>query len=136
MEPAQDVYDFRAIRKDLAFLTSKGKRLFLQVQDATFSPSLIYVPKYLLHDARFHGGADKQYTIEGEDEAHAQVQGWCARRWDKAVQARFSKLLFALGKEFDGKIEGINLPETAIDVGRVAVCFRRDLRLHCIGTLF
>ena len=35
-----------------------------------------------------------------------------ARRWDPPVQERFHKLLLALGKEFDGKVEGINLPET------------------------
>ena len=33
------------------------------------------------------------------------------------MQERFHKLLFALGKEFDGKIEGINLPETSVDFG-------------------
>jgi len=33
------------------------------------------------------------------------------------VQERFHKLLFALGKEFDGKIEGINLAETAVSFG-------------------
>jgi hypothetical protein len=117
LEPNKDAYDFSAIRKDLAFLTSKGKKLFLQLQDVTFSPSLLDVPKYLLDEARFHGGADKQYRIHGEDEVHAEVQGWVARRWDRAVQERFHKLLFALGKEFDGNIEGINLPETAVDFG-------------------
>ena len=117
LEPKEGEYDFSAIRKDLAFLTSQGKRLFVQLQEVTFAPSLIYVPKYVRDEARYHGGADKQYNIEGEDEAHATTQGWVARRWDKAVQARFHKLLAALGKAFDGKIEGINLPETAVDFG-------------------
>jgi len=36
-------------------------------------------------------------------------EGWVARRWDPAVQERFRQLLLALGKEFDGKVEGINL---------------------------
>lgn len=40
-----------------------------------------------------------------------------ARRWDSAVQERFHKLLFALGKEFDGRIEGLNLPETSVSFG-------------------
>jgi len=43
--------------------------------------------------------------------------GWVARRWDPVVQVRFHKLLAALGREFDGKIEGINLPETAVSFG-------------------
>ena len=33
------------------------------------------------------------------------------------MQERFGKLLAALGKEFDGKITGINLPETSVDFG-------------------
>jgi len=117
LEPERDAYDFHAVREDWAFLQSKGKRLFIQLQDTTFDPSNICIPHYLLHDARFHGGADKQYTINGDDEEHATAQGWVARRWDKAVQERFHKLLLTLGKEFDGKIEGINLPETAVDFG-------------------
>src|ERR1700722_7091098 len=54
LEPSKDVYDFSTVRNDLAFLTSKGKRLFVQLQDVTFSPSLINVPKYLREDAQFH----------------------------------------------------------------------------------
>jgi hypothetical protein len=117
LEPEKDAYDFSAIRKDLAFLNSKGKYLFVQLQDVTFSPSLINVPKYLRDDPRFHGGADKQYTITRDDEKHAVAEGWVARRWDKAVQERFQRLLAALGKEFDGKVAAINLPETAVDFG-------------------
>jgi hypothetical protein len=117
LEPQRGHYDFSAIRADLAFLAANKKRLFVQLQDASFSPTIINVPRYLLQDRRFHGGADKQYTIDGDDEAHARPEGWVARRWDGAVRARFEKLLSALGREFDGKIEGINLPETAVDFG-------------------
>ena len=42
--------------------------------------------------------------------------GWVAKRWNKKVRERFALLLHALGNEFDGKIEGINLQETAIEV--------------------
>jgi hypothetical protein len=45
------------------------------------------------------------------------VEGWAARRWDPAVQERFHKLLFALGKEFHGRIEGINFAETSVGFG-------------------
>lgn len=117
LEPDQDTYDFSLIRDDLAFLTSRGKKLFVQLQDVTFSASRINVPRYLLSDKRYNGGADKQYRYKAGDEAHAVVEGWVARRWDPAVQQRFHKLLFALGKEFDGRIEGINLAETSVDFG-------------------
>lgn len=123
LEPAKDEYDFSTIREDLAFLASKGKNLFIQLQDVTFSESRINVPRYLLHDALYNGGADKQYQIEGDDEEHATVEGWMARRWDPAVQERLHKLLFALGREFDGRIEGINLAETAIGLGSTGRLF-------------
>ena len=117
LERGRDDYDFSAIQRDLTFLKSKEKKLFVQLQDASFDPNIVNVPRYLLSDARYHGGADKQYTIKDDDEEHAVPEGWVARRWDPAVQERFHRLLLALGNEFDGKVEGINLAETAVDFG-------------------
>lgn len=116
LEHPKDEYDFSDIERDLAFLKSKGKKLFIQLQDSSFSPQWVPVPRYVVEDPQFHGGADKQYNIEHDDQDHATIQGWVARRWDPAVQERYHKLLMALGREFDGKIEGINLPETAVDI--------------------
>ena len=110
-------YDFTAIREDLAFLKSKGKKLFIQIQDVSFDPAIVNVPRYLLDDPRYHGGADRQYTIAGDDEEHAVPEGWVARRWDPAVREKFQQLLSALGREFDGEIEGINLAETSVSFG-------------------
>ena len=117
LERGKDAYDFSAIQHDLAFLSSKGKKLFIQLQDASFDPTIVNVPRYLVNDARYNGGADKQYSIKDDDEEHAVAEGWVARRWDPAVQERFHRLLLALGKEFDGKVEGINLAETAVSFG-------------------
>lgn len=117
LEPEKDEYDFSAIREDLQFLTSKGKKLFVQVQDVTFSESRINVPRYLRQDAAYNGGADKQYQYKDGREEQAVVAGWAARRWDPAVQERFHKLLLTLGKEFDGRIEGVNFAETSVDFG-------------------
>ncbi len=108
LEPERDRYDFAPIRERLAILRRHGKALFLQISDVTFSERLP-VPDYLLADSVFHGGAARKY--EGDDGA---FDGWVARRWDPAVRARFARLLGALAREFDGEIEGINLPETAI----------------------
>lgn len=123
LEPEKDRYDFSAIREDLAFLTSKGKRLFIQLQDVTFSAERINVPRYLLNESQYNGGAAKQYRYQAGHEDVATVAGWMMRRWDPAVQERFHKLLFALGKEFDGKVEGINFAETAFDVGESGLLF-------------
>ncbi len=117
LEPQKDQYDFSAIREDLAFLTSKGKKLFIQLQDTTFNQSRISVPRYLINEPQYNGGADKQYRVKDNDEEHAVVDGWMMRRWDPAVQERLRKLLFALGKEFDGHIEGINFAETSVGFG-------------------
>jgi len=74
------------------------------------------VPKYLMQDPQYHGGANRQYENKDDDE-QATGAGWAARRWDPAVQERFHKLLFALAKEFDGRITGINFAESSLGFG-------------------
>ena len=110
LEPAKDKYDFSTIQQDLKQLQAKGKQLFIQLQDTTFSTTRLAVPEYLRKDEAYKGGAVYQYDDNGKPE------GWVAMRWQPAVQERFHKLLQALGKVFDGKIAGINLQETAIGV--------------------
>jgi len=126
LEREEDAYDFSPIQHDLAFLNSNGKWLFVQLQDSSFDRTIINVPRYLLTDARYNGGADEQYAIEGDDEEHAVPEGWVARRRDPSVREKFHKLLSALGREFDGKIEGINLAETAVSFGESGRLFPED----------
>lgn len=109
LEPSEGQYDFSIISDDYNYLKSKGKKLFIQLQDATFSTRWKGIPRYLLSE-KYDGGAIYQRNDKGEPE------GWTAKRWNKNVQERFSSLLMALGEEFDGKIEGINLQESAIGV--------------------
>lgn len=117
LEPQKDGYDLGAIRDDLKSLSEHHKRLWIQLQDVSFDPESKLVPDYLLNEPTYHGGADQQFDFVGDDEATAKPAGWVARRWDPAVRERFARLLNALGGAFDGKIEGINLPETAVDFG-------------------
>lgn len=112
LEPEAGVYDFSAIREDFQFLTEHKKKLFIQLQDVSFDSARINVPTYLMTDPQYHGGIAPQH--EG---ASRQNLGWVARRWDVAVQRRMHLIYHALGREFDGKIEGINLPETSLDFG-------------------
>lgn len=109
LEPERDQYDFSAIEADLEFLKAHGKALFVQLQDATFFNHYQPAPAYLLSE-EFDGGAVPQYNDDGDPE------GWTVKRWNPAVQARFGKLLDALGRQFDGRLEGINLQESAIGV--------------------
>ena len=117
LEPRKGVYDFTAIEQDLAYLSSKGKRLFLQIQDVSFVPTVKNVPDYLLSDRAYHGGADPQYQFADDADSKAEIEGWVARRWDPEVAERFHLLLTELGRRFDGQVEGITLPETAVDLG-------------------
>jgi hypothetical protein len=118
LEPERDRYDFSAVLKDAATLEKYGKKLWIQLQDVSFSERQI-IPDYLLGDPAFNGGAAREYDENGK------FSGWVARRWDPAVRARLSKLLDALGDSLDGRIEGINLAETAITVP--------DPKLHPAG---
>jgi hypothetical protein len=117
LEPRKDHYDFSQIKEDLNFLASKGKKLFIQLQDVTFDSNFFAVPAYLLSDTAYHGGVNSQYDFPDNNEEKAVKAGWVSRRWDTAVATRFHKLIFELGKQFDGRIEGINLPETAVEFG-------------------
>ena len=117
LEQTENQYNLEFIQNDLDFLTSKGKRLFVQLQDVTFDTALCKpVPDYLITDKRYHGGVNIQYETNETDET-TQVGGYVARRWDKQVVERFNELLTLLGRRFDGKIEGINLPETSVEFG-------------------
>jgi hypothetical protein len=105
LEPEKGSYDFSSVKEDYDYLSLHGKKLFIQLQDATFSLKYRGIPEYLLTD-EYDGGAAKKIEEEG----------WVAHRWNPAVQHRFALLLQALGRAFDGKIEGINLQETAIGI--------------------
>ena len=117
LEPEKERYDFSPIEEDLKFLSSKGKKLFIQLQDVSFSPQIKNIPDYILNEPEYHGGANLQYEFKDDKDTGAKQAGWVARRWDAAVARRFHKLLAALGREFDGRIAGINLPETSVGFG-------------------
>ena len=106
LEPERDAYDFRGVLSDLAVLERHGKRLWIQLQDVSFSERQV-VPDYLLSDPAFGGGVARQ-SEEGK------FAGLAARRWDPAVRERFNRLLYALAAAVDGRIEGLNLAETAV----------------------
>jgi hypothetical protein len=108
LEPEKGKYDFSIIQEDYKYLLSHGKKLFIQFQDASFSPKYVGLPGYLLTD-EYDKGAVPQFNGNGE------ISGWVAKRWNPKVQERFAMLMKAMGKEFDGKVEGINLQETAIE---------------------
>jgi len=48
LEKSKGKYDFSDIRSDIKYLKSHGKRLFIQLQDVSFSAKYKPVPNYLL----------------------------------------------------------------------------------------
>jgi hypothetical protein len=145
LEPRKDVYDFSVIRDDLSFLASNDKKLFIQIQDVSFYADRINVPDYLINDSAYGGGANRDYDFKDDDanEDHPVAGGWVARRWDPAVQERFHKLLAALGEDFDGRVEGVNLPESSVGFGNTGRHFPkgftfqryRDALIENIGAM-
>lgn len=117
LEHTKDEYDFSLIKEDLKFLERSKKKLFIQIQDVSFSPQRNFAAKYLREDPIYNGGANKTYSFKDYEETEYSQEGWATRRWDPEVQKRLHKLYAALGKEFDGVVEGINTEETSVEFG-------------------
>lgn len=114
LEPSQGQYDFSRIDADLAFLEKRGKHLFVQLQDRFFQLDARHLPRYLLEEPQYRGGLAPQRDNPGEGQPEGH--GWVAMQWNPAVRARFQALLTALARHVDGRVYGINLPETAADI--------------------
>lgn len=115
LEPEEGRYDFSQIERDLAAADALGKKLWIQLQDRFFLPEARNLPGYILAEPQYDGGLQQQVTFVGEGEPEGA--GWVAKQWNPALQARYQALISALAQEFDGRIYGINLPETALDLG-------------------
>jgi hypothetical protein len=113
LEPEEGRYDFSAIESDLAAAEAAGRKLFVQVQDRFFLPTARHLPDYLLQEPQYQGGLARQADNPGEGKPVAT--GWAAKQWNPALRARFQALLAALAERFDGRVFGVNLPETAFD---------------------
>ncbi len=115
LEPEQGTYDFSAIERDLATTEALDRKLWIQLQDRFFLPNARNLPDYILTEPQYEGGLERQITFIAEGEPEGA--GWVAKQWVPALRQRFQALISALAEQFDGKIAGINLPETAIDIG-------------------
>jgi hypothetical protein len=115
LEPSKGEYHFGPIESDLNFLAQHGKRLFIQLQDVSFDAARINVPSYVISGKEYGGGVALQFDTDTS--GRQTTGGWVSRRWDPAVRRRLICLIDTLGKIFDGRIEGINLPETSVTFG-------------------
>ena len=79
LEHEQDKYDFSIIKEDLKLLTKYHKKLFIQLQDVSFSMKYNHAPPYLMTDTIYHGGANKQYRFDYTNELNHWESGWVQR---------------------------------------------------------
>ena len=114
LEIGKDQYDFSQIEKDLNYLDGLHKKLFIQIQDRFFEIKHKNVPRYLLEEPVYGGGLAPQVDNPGENKPEGY--GWVAQQWNPAVRERYQRLLAALAQKFDGRVFGINLPESAVGV--------------------
>ncbi|MGY5129436.1 hypothetical protein [Streptomyces nigrescens] len=114
LEQKKGQYDFSEIDRALKYLQSRHKKLFIQLQDRFFAPPT-RLPDYLLNDPEYRGGAA---PTKNENGLGPGVDGAIAAQWNPQVRGRFQHLLKALSQRFDGRLAGVNLPETATDVDR------------------
>jgi hypothetical protein len=122
LEVAPGKYDFSAIEADLKYLHSLDKKLWIQLQEKSFTPRK-NVPDYLLQGTRYGGGVLRQSMASAPERDQskplgANEYGWVAKMWLPAVRTRYQALVQQLGRSFDGRIAGINFSESSIDIGQ------------------
>lgn len=112
MERKKGQYDFSEIDRVLKYVQDRHKKLFIQVQDRFFAlPARL--PDYLLKDPEYKGGAA---PTKNENGLGPGEPGAVAAQWNPQVRDRFQQLLKAMAQKFDGRLAGVNLPETATEV--------------------
>jgi hypothetical protein len=62
----------------------------------------------------YGGGLVAQVDNAGENKPVGY--GWATQQWNPAVRKRYQRLLKALADKFDGRVAGVNLPESSIDI--------------------
>ena len=100
LEPTQGNYNFATVQADLDLLATKGAQLVLLVEDKSFA-QWMPTPPYMA-----------AYTIPNRS------NGYVALRWKPFVVERYTALLVALGKRFDGHpaYEGLSTSESALSL--------------------
>ena len=104
----------------------------MQLQDRSFYLPNNPVPKYVRGVADYDNGSVIQCDGNQCDTTFIP-SGWAASQWNTSLRSRFQLLLKSLSAAFDGRIHGINLPETAIGVNRAL--FNFDPSRYVDGTL-
>ncbi len=110
IEKSEGVYDFKVIDQLLAGLSSRGKRLVLQVQTKSFNPDWKLIPDYL-KTTQYEGG---QFAFNSYNQS--TVDGYNIKLWNPQVRDRLIALFRELGKRYNSHsyFEGVGMIETAL----------------------
>ncbi|MFE6692010.1 hypothetical protein ACFVFQ_36765 [Streptomyces sp. NPDC057743] len=111
LEGKKGEYRWSRLDNALKYLQERHKKLFVQVQDRFFDVAMkdANVPQYVKDE----GGVAP--TVD-ENPDNPTTHGAMVAQWNKGVRADFQAMLKAMAEKFDGKLAGVNLPETAVDV--------------------
>ncbi|WP_257981049.1 hypothetical protein [Streptomyces sp. CB02959] len=111
LEGKKGEYKWSRLDNALTYLQERHKKLFVQVQDRFFDVAMkdANVPQYVKDE----GGVAP--TVD-ENPDNPTTHGAMAAQWNKEVRADFQAMLKAMAEKFDGKLAGVNLPETAVEV--------------------
>ncbi|MFJ4962957.1 hypothetical protein ACIP6P_11000 [Streptomyces sp. NPDC088729] len=112
LEEARGEYRWTRLDAALDYLVKRHKKLYVQVQDRFFSttPAQAKLPAYV-KDA---GGVVATTDDHPGSDPHAT--GAMAAQWKGDVRTGFQSLLKAMADHFKGKLAGVNLPETSVQV--------------------
>ncbi|MFJ4184993.1 hypothetical protein [Kitasatospora sp. NPDC089509] len=111
LEGKQGEYRWSRLDDALTYLQERHKKLYVQVQDRFFDVALAdaNVPQYVKDE----GGVAP--TVD-ENPDNPTTHGAMVAQWNTGVRADFQAMLKAMAQRFDGRLAGVNLPETAVEV--------------------
>ncbi|MET9494440.1 hypothetical protein [Streptomyces sp. NPDC006552] len=115
LEGKKGQYTWSRLESALKYLQQRHKKLFVQVQDRFFDVAMkdAGVPQYVKDE----GGLAP--TVD-ENPDNPTSHGAMAAQWNTEVRADFQAMLKAMARKFDGRLAGVNLPETAVEVDTTA----------------
>ncbi|MBP6368187.1 MAG: beta-galactosidase [Nitrosomonas sp.] len=110
IEKTEGVYDFKVIDQLLAGLSSRGKRLVLQVQTKSFNPDWKLIPDYL--KATQYEGGQFPFSTYGTK----VLKGYNIKLWNPGVRDRLIALFRVLGNRYNShpNFEAIGMIESAL----------------------
>ena len=115
LETAKDQYDFARIEADLALPRERCTgSCSCRCRTGSSRSGIATCPPICSRSRVYGGGLAPQADNPGEDKPEGH--GWVAMQWNPAVRERFQTVAAALAQQFDGRVCGVNLPETAVDI--------------------